>query len=195
MEPEMKDTGLNAKLAERFKALPKPVQDAINSADVEEHLRSLATTHKLHLDQWQLLENEVMLTLLGFQNPAELQQSIKDDVGVTDEVATALAADISQVVFEPIREELERELEHPDAHAKESNGVEDVAAQAIASENQTVVSVAPTPPPMPPMPIAPLPTAPDMKSVRAQLPVAYKPGEVSVERKDVHNDPYRESPA
>jgi hypothetical protein len=182
METEMGDKELNSKLVERFKSLPKPVQDAINSASVEEHLRTLATTHKLHLDQWQLLENAVMLTLLGFQEPENFKQNIKNDLVVTEEVAAALAADISRVVFDPIRQELERELDHPDAQAKGETGVEKVTAQALAAN-------APAP-----APIAPPPTTPDTKAVRAPISGAYKPGEASTARKDVVNDPYRVPP-
>ena len=68
------------------------VQDAITSADVEKHLRELANIQKLHLDQWDLLENEVMLTLLGLQPIEDLQKNIKDSVEVTDEVAKALSS-------------------------------------------------------------------------------------------------------
>ena len=111
MDQEINDIELNQKLSERFASLPKVVQDAINSASIEEHLRSLANTHKLHLDQWQLHENQVMLTLLGFQDPKDLKQNIESEIVVTDEVATGLADEISRIVFEPIRQELERELE------------------------------------------------------------------------------------
>src|SRR3990167_1319619 len=101
MESEEKE--LDHKLQERFAQLPKVVQDAITSADVEKQLRTLANTHKLHLDQWQNLENEVMLTLLGFVDPEKLQENIQKEVGVSAEIATELAADISRIVFEPIR--------------------------------------------------------------------------------------------
>ena len=109
MNPD--DKTVDAQLNERFQQLPKVVQNAIMSADVEKHLRGLAETHKLHLDQWQVLENEVMMTLLGFQNPEDLQGNIKTEVGVDDATAAALAADVSANVFQPIREELERQLE------------------------------------------------------------------------------------
>ena len=177
MESEMDDKELQGKLEERLKSLPKVVQNAITSAGVESHLRMLAETHKLHLDQWQVLENNVMLTLLGFQDPKELKQNIKDDVGVSDEIAGAIAADISRIVFEPIREELERALEHPDAQAKDETGVEKMTAQILA-----------------PAPIAPIPTNPDSKAIRAPLSDVYKAGETSTDRKTVHSDPYRESP-
>ena len=179
----MDDKELNSKLVERFKSLPKPVQDAINSASIQEHLRALATTHSLHLDQWQTLENEVMLTLLGFQDPNELKQRIKDDLVVNDETAASLATDISAAVFEPVRKELERELDHPDAEVKSETNMEKMTAQALASNTPPGVA-----------PIAPLPTAPETKAVRVPLSPEYTPGVTSSTRKDVTNDPYRVPP-
>lgn len=181
MDPEEKE--FDAKLQERFKQLPKVVQDAITSADVEKRMRALADTNKLHIDQWESLENEVMLALLGFQPIEDLQKNIKGEVGVTDDVAKTLTADISKIVFEPIREEMERQLEHPDAKAETLSGPEQARKDVLASEK---ASVAPGTPP----------DAPNQeKVVRAPVSESYKPGQASAERKEVHDDPYREPPA
>lgn len=180
----MAEDQLQQQLAERFKQLPKVVQDAIQSADVQKRMRELADTQKLHLDQWEALENEVMLALLGFQPVADLQRNIKAEVGVTDEVAKTLTESISKIVFEPVRGELERHLEHPEAKAENVTAVEQAGKQAIQSE--TAPAVAPATPPNP---------ANQQKVERAPIAENYKPGQTSVERKDVHTDPYRESPA
>ena len=122
---------LQQQIQERFAQLPLVVQSAITSADVDRHLRELANTQKLHLDQWETLENEVMLTLLGIQRGEDLEKNIVSQVGVASDVALTLAESINRVVFEPIRQELERQLEHPDARAKEVSGVEAARDQAL----------------------------------------------------------------
>lgn len=178
---------LSEKIQARFKVLPKVVQDAITSADVQKRLRELAETHKLHIDQWQALENEVMFTLLGFQAAEELEGNIKDDVGVPDEVAKSLTVDISKIVFEPIRAELERQLEHPDAKAAMVTNVEAARAQILTTEAAPAApTVAPATPPAEP---------PATKAERAPISESYKAGETSAARKSVHDDPYREIPA
>ncbi len=177
------EQSVDQQLAEQFKGLPPVVQNAITSADVQKHLRDLANTHKLHLDQWQLLENEVMLTLLGIQPIENLEQNIKNEVGVPAEDAKALAEDISTIVFEPIREELERALNNPDAKAAAESDVEAARTQALAAERAAAVAPA-TPPPPPP----------EQKAERAQISQAYASGESSTARKNIHDDPYRETP-
>lgn len=187
---------------ERFQLLPKVVQDAITSADVEKRLRELAEGHKLHLDQWQLLENEVHLTLLGVKPVEDLEVNIKNEVLVPEETAHELAEGISKIVFEPIREELERQLEHPEAKAAQVSGI-DAARDAILANTENASGAATpgahaqntAPVPAAPAPVAPATPpqpAPEAKAQRAQISPAPTPSVPSHERKDIEGDPYRE---
>ncbi|MEK7156718.1 MAG: hypothetical protein AAB790_02835 [Patescibacteria group bacterium] len=190
MDAKMTQDELNEKLRERFKQLPKAVQTAVMSADVEKQLRVLADTNKLHLDQWQLLENDVMLTLFGFQPTEELPNHLKNDLDISTEMAKSLADDISRIVFQPIREQLERELAHPDAKAANVSGVEAARTQILGSEDKPAAPVAPVV-----LPATPPTEPPSAKIARAPVSESYKAGETSTARKSVHDDPYREPPA
>jgi hypothetical protein len=197
-------------LAEQFQKLPKVVQDAITSGHITENFQSLAQKHKLHVDQWQTIENLIMLTTLGLLPSENLASRIAQDANVSVERATDLVNDTAITIFQPIREELERQMGHPEAHEESLTDVEKVRAQVLAQNPDqnaghgvvpasspppatpaTSAAVAP-PAPVPATPPAPLP---DERVVRAPASGAYKPGEASTERKDIHDDPYRESPA
>jgi hypothetical protein len=203
MDPDTNQIDMNKALAERFATLPKVVQDAITSADVQKHLRNLAEGHKLHVDQWQVLENNVMLTLLGFQPVAELTQHLQKDLEVTEEVAAELATNISTIVFSPIRSEMEQHLSHPTAVQAAVSDVEAIRAQALqgaAAENtpapasETVATAPDTAPPAPGaavVPATPPPPPPQEKAVRAQIAGTYTASK-SHERKSIEGDPYRE---
>lgn len=185
MDPNQGGNDLQRKLQERFKELPKVVQDAITSADVEKHLRALSDTHKLHLDQWEKLENEVTLTLLGFEPIDNLEQNIQKEVGLPAETARTLAEAINQGVFEPIRKELERELAHPEAQTEQKTGVEQVKEQILGTSSPAApAAVVPGTPPPPPV---------AQTVARAPASGAYKSGQPSAARKEVNDDPYRES--
>src|SRR3989344_4184213 len=107
MDTEMTEEEMNEMIQKRFAELPQALRQAITSADVQKGLRSLAESHQLHLDQWQMLENEVVLTLLGLQEAEALGDNLEKDLGISENIAHALAADVSRTVFAPIREELE----------------------------------------------------------------------------------------
>lgn len=174
---------LKQQMRERFLNLPQPVREAITSADIEKQLRSLAEKHRLHLDQWDLLENEVMLTVLGFERPENLEHNLINEVGISTQEASTLATDINTIVFEPIRAELEKTLERPAATPEEEGApVAGAAGQSVAEEKP---AVAPATPPAP---------KPETQVAKAPASGAYKPGEASSQRKSVHDDPYRELP-
>ncbi len=177
--------------AERLALLPPVVQQAIQSADLEKHLRALADTHKLHIDQWELLQNEVKLALLGFEDAEKLPENLESVVGVDHETANSLATAINAEIFEPIREELERGLSHPEAQAKQDDGIEQ-ARQAALSAARAAGEMTPVRPAV--EPATPPAAKPEGTVVRTPLSESYKPAQPSTERKDVASDPYREPP-
>ena len=173
MDPE-----LSKRVEERFKGLPPVIQNAIVSADMAAHLRKLADTHKLHVDLWDKLSNQVTLTLLGFKEVADLPKNIIQILNMSEEDAFQLAGDINEQIFEPIREELERGLGAPAAKAVETTEMEAVRTQAIAAEK--AAGATPPPPPL------------TKKAVRAPLSSVYVAAQPSHERKEIDGDPYRE---
>lgn len=202
MEPNSAE--YEKQLTERFASLPKVVQDAITSADVQKHMRDLAETHKLHIDQWQVLENNVMLTLLGFQPVAELPHHLQKDLSITPELATELTNSISNIVFAPIRGELEQMLDHPTAVQQAESALESVTAAALTEEarvgSQDATASAEPPPAAPPAdatpkggvaPATPPPPAPVQKADRGSISSSYISAP-SHERKTIEGDPYRE---
>ena len=195
------DDKTQQQLKELFERLPKPIQRAITSVDIQKKLREAADNRKLHLDQWETVENEVLSTLFGLTPIEDLEKNIKTKVGVSAETAADLVGDISEIVFEPIREELERELGHPEAKVKEVSGVEAARTQVLSGtgdrgkvigereENASVTASS-----LPVVPATPPPTPPTEKAIRAPSSGAYKTGEASTLRRDIADDPYREVP-
>lgn len=175
--------------AERLALLPPVVQQAIQSANLEKHLRALADSHKLHIDQWELLENEVKLALLGFEDAEKLPENLRDVVGVDAQTAAELATAINDEIFEPIREELERALTHPEAKAAAVDDIEKARQEAITLARQTGEAAPPAV-----QPATPPTQKPEGGVTRAPISDTYRPSISSTTRKDVHGDPYRELP-
>ena len=162
---------VKAILEEHFKALPAPVQNAILSADVEKHLRELASKHKLHFDQWISLENEVMMALLGIQPVEKLGQNIAEEAEISPELGEQIADDAFEIVFEPIRKKLEQELDNPNAGEPETSPAGQARQAAIAEAKETD---------------EPTQQAPK-EAPRSAL------NDSSAKRKAIVGDPYRES--
>jgi hypothetical protein len=188
------DTELDAALKEQFQALPSVVQQAILSADTETKLRTISTTHKLHLDKGGILENEVMLALLGVKDMSSLPLTLQTELGLTEAEAISLSADISHAIFEPIREEMQRALGAPQAHQETHTELEQVTT-ALLAEHTKVNSTDHRVPPLSPVPAVapatPPPPPPGIQSIRTPVS-GEKPTESSAVRKSVANDLYRE---
>lgn len=181
--PELNEIDGKQALAERFASLPKPVQDAITSTDIEAEMRKLAVHHKLHFDQWDILEHAVLMTLLGVERTDDLEKNLTERLGVSADVAKILATDISRIVFAPVREHLEGNLGHPAAKAEQVSDVDALRTQILAQSPASAVNPS-TPPSAPPT----------QKVTRAPISDSYHAGEPSSARASVDNDPYREPP-
>lgn len=205
---------LQEMLQNRLKELPPAVQNAIMSGHITEHMQELARTHKLHFDQWADLENEVIMTVMGFERAETLEKRIEKEVRISDPVLVhTLVEAITQNVFIPIRHELEQRLDRTAAQPKTGAPIEDMTAQILETarpkppqntETPVIVnsetqqnSVTETRPGQ----VTPDDTQPQQKESSPEQKAektgptsgAYAPGKPSSERKEVHDDPYRES--
>jgi hypothetical protein len=154
------------------------VRKAIEEQRAEKALQGLSKKYRLHFDQWQVLENEIMLGLLGLEEATNLADNIVKQVGVEKSVAESIVKDASELIFAPIREEIERQLDHPDAKEKEGTPIEDMTTEILKGVSEK-----------------PAISAEPQKDATITLGgTSYHAGTPSTERKDVHNDPYREQP-
>jgi len=179
------DQDLAKQIQERFEELPVDVQRAIQSSDLEQKLQRVSTKHKLHIDQAGALGDEVRLVMLGFAAPDDFPQQLVEQLGLTTEQANALAQDVSNEIFVPIRESMqefieERALaEHLAADAapavqplsEKSVIMPSKAASMAQPQAQTPAPQAVPPPPAPPRP-SPEATAGTAKALQdtARLP-------------------------
>lgn len=167
----MKDASNIYELVEqRISELPESVQQAIEDAEVEKKLRGLSAKYKLHLDQWVLLEHEIMLTLLDLQDPEDMVENVAKKVNIKKDLALQIVNDISIQVFRPIHEQLRGEL---DREALQ-RGVVDTSKKGSEQESDSEQAVQ------------------EQKDAPSDT-TAYKRGQNSMERRDVQEDPYRES--
>ncbi|MCD5384656.1 MAG: hypothetical protein LRZ97_01945 [Candidatus Pacebacteria bacterium] len=97
-------------IQDAYAALPKVVQDVITDSDVQAKLRELSKVYSLHLDKWTILENEIMMALLGINEPQDLPSNIVSNVGLTKEQATKITEAVISIVFDPIQDELKSEV-------------------------------------------------------------------------------------
>ena len=99
---------------EQFKKLPKDLQDAITSNDIDVVMREIAKRRHLHIDQAGELADEVGLVLLGVVHPGDFLEDVLFRLKVDKKMAAEIVADVNEYIFKEVRESLMR-IHHIDS--------------------------------------------------------------------------------
>jgi hypothetical protein len=94
-------------IAKRLSELPSDVQQAILSTDIGKKIQNIGATHGLHIDQLGILEDEVMLVMLGFADPNTFADNVVDHLRIPKETALQITDQIATSIFVPIRESMQ----------------------------------------------------------------------------------------
>lgn len=97
---------LQKQVEERIAKLPEDIQLAIASNDLGKHIQTIGQRHQLHIDQMEMLQDEVMLVMLGFVNPEDFTAELQEQVRIPVEKAHAITTDIQNEIFTPVRESM-----------------------------------------------------------------------------------------
>lgn len=93
-------------IKERFKKLPKDIQEAITSSGLSEKFKTMINKHGLRIDQGLALENETMFVMLGFESPDDFVDNVRYEVKVPRDEAKIIAEEINRIIFLPIKSSL-----------------------------------------------------------------------------------------
>jgi hypothetical protein len=183
-----------AQIEKRLAELPEDVRNAVLSVEWEEKVRAIANKNALHIDQSGALGDTTLMAMLGFFSMADLSSHIAEGLNIPADKASAIATEVTNEVFMPIRDSLRKFTESakapepaaPVAAAPVSAPIPppkpkpDLSAAESMLETKTVSTPVVPPVVTPATPVAP-PTAP---LVKEEPP---KPTNYSA-------DPYREAP-
>lgn len=154
------------------------IKESIRSVKTNEFLQTLVKKYRFSLDKFNLLEAIVLMALTGTITHEEMVGTFVSELGIDTPTATFLAEDLNHGIFIPIREEIERQLDHPDAKEKEGTPIEDMTTEILKGVSEK----------------PPISAEPQKDATITLGGTSYHAGTPSTERKDVHNDPYREQP-
>ncbi len=195
-------------IEKRLAELPEDVRQAILSSDLDQKLRDIAQKHSLHVDQGSALSDETMLVMLGFSDPSEFAGNLAAQLHMPPADAQALAGEVSEQVFLPIRDSMKKFMEAR-AQAKPAGAPLQAAVQKPSDAPTPAGQTFAPPPVVAPSPIA-KPQPPAMPAAERMLtektvtpppaspPQAPPPAAPKAPAPPVPNsykvDPYREPP-
>jgi hypothetical protein len=157
---------LAKQVQKRLAELPEDVRKAVQSAELEKKIQDIGKKNVLHIDQAADLEDETLLVMLGFNDPAELSKKIMERLNLDDARSKKIATDITEEIFLPIRESMKKFTKQRAKEEPIISGVKAPPAQVSlpAIPKSPGVPAVPMPeasvaakPPTPPAPKAPTP--------------------------------------
>ncbi len=83
--------------------LPPPIREYLAQDGLANTARAITSKYKLHVDQGAVVRRELMLVLTGTEAPAELAQSLQEELGLAPEILKAILEDINKDVFQPLQ--------------------------------------------------------------------------------------------
>lgn len=144
----MDDVSLEDSIEVLLGKVPKPVHDYVLSG-LSDQVRRLMDKYQLHIDQGGVLQRELLLMLLGQEEPAEFMREL-GKAGISDATIQTLMIDINEEVFKPLRA------------AEQGRPIERVAPAPVVAAPTPEPAPAPQPQPAP----MPEPIQQDMRGVR-----------------------------
>ncbi|MFQ5662033.1 MAG: hypothetical protein ACE5F2_02165 [Candidatus Paceibacteria bacterium] len=93
---------------ERFQRLPSVVQDIVLSSETEEVIKNISSKHSLHVDTAGLLSEEITYVMVGAEKATDFIRNLKAQTNLPDEKINAIAKDVNEKIFLPIRKSLKK---------------------------------------------------------------------------------------
>jgi hypothetical protein len=106
-------------ISEQMEKLPKVVQDIITNSGWQKKIDSISKKYSLHIDQEGDLQTETFLVMLGLENSDDFQKNLTQNLGLSSLVSVQVTQEINELIFKPIRTELQKEDESQPEGEKE----------------------------------------------------------------------------
>lgn len=192
----------NEFLLEKYKTLPKSVRDILITLNMDALIKAITEKHRIHLDIADVLDDEITYVIFGAEKSTDFIRNLKAQLKLPDEKINAIAKDVNEKIFLPIREALKKAV---DASSSESANDFSTVQEGIKNKElgeeteeldeikkqiakQKITKPAVVPPPNLPTG-APAGASPESSEPKEPHLVTRLPSE---EKKPAHIDPYRE---
>lgn len=166
MNTDQKELTLQESIQQVMQTLPPFIRNYISQGKYTTVAQGLMSKYKLRIDQGGVLERELLLLLMGIENPMEFTESLAKDAQLDNQTVNSIAKDINDQVFVPLRAEEERLSKAPVQQQPKPVTPPAPARSAAPSAPH----IAPLPPKMT-MPMKASPLGDTLRSIMATKPL------------------------
>ncbi len=146
---ENMDEQNNQLILERFRELPKVVQEAIVNSGWENKIRNIAQKHNLVIGDASILESNTFLVMLGIISPKDYFSTLKNELKLPEEILNDIVNSVEEEIFKEIKEKLieignepNEETDIMDVNIEPKDTISEkklLSPTEITKENETIV--------------------------------------------------------
>ncbi len=104
MNQDHSELTLEKSVREVMRTLPPAIRTYLSQGTYTSVAKSLITKYALRIDQGGILEREIMLLLMGIENPDEFTQSLAEEAKLDKKTIEGISQDINTQIFMPLQE-------------------------------------------------------------------------------------------
>ncbi len=105
MDKDQSEPTLDESVKEVMQTLPPVIRNYLSQGKYTDVAKNLASKYGLRIDQAGILEREIMLLLMGIENPIEFTQSLAQEAKLDQKTIDGITEDINTQIFAPLRQE------------------------------------------------------------------------------------------
>lgn len=195
MEPPRQELTLEESIKEVMHTLPPPIRHYLGQGTYSVVAQNLRNKYHLTAGQATVLQNEIVMLLMGVENPDEFARALVADALLDQPTVASIAQDVNTQIFIPLRAQMQNPTTTP--VSPPARAVPPPAPRVI----MPTPSYAPPRPPNPPPPLVrPAPAAPRLNYeppssiIQANPALPTRPQEEYITKSPKYVPPSRVSP-
>jgi hypothetical protein len=156
MDQRQREPSFDESVAQVMRTLPSPIRNYLGQGKYSEVANNLMTKYGLHVDQGGILEREIMLLLMGIENPDEFTQALVEEAKLDQQTINNIVKDVNEQIFVPLREEM-RKGPQTVPQIPKPVAVAEPPRTSVLSPRTTIIPANPQLPQRPAQVLAPVP--------------------------------------
>lgn len=108
MEPPRQELSLDESIKEVMQTLPPPIRNYLAQGKYTTVAKGLMVKYRLHIDQTAIVEREIMLLLMGIEDPAEFAKTLAEEAKLDQQTVNSIVQDVNAQIFVPLRDEMRK---------------------------------------------------------------------------------------
>lgn len=109
MNQDTKELTVEESIQQVMQTLPPVIREYLAQEKYTPIARAIMAKYSMRIDQGGVLEREIMLLLMGVDDPSEFTRALSEEARLDQETVASIVQDVNTQIFGPLRQEEEKQ--------------------------------------------------------------------------------------